>query len=160
MLSLLLAEQEGIPAVVWWIVAGIGAIILLVLAIKSFWVSKVISSIFNIAAIVICIMAMVDSIDLLVGCILAATSLTISWVFMAGNDAFDSNTEGDYLIFGTLVHESNHPVSAFFGTIAAFAFFFLLIFWAAYAWTMVIGLVVSILSLILSVGLIIERIRG
>ena len=160
MLSLLLAEQAGVPAVVWIIVGIIVAIVLLVLAIKSFWVSKTIATILNIIAIVICIKVMADSMGLMSGCILGAICITIAWVFMMGNDVFNSNTEGDYLIFGTLIHESNHPVSAFFSTIAAFAFCFGLIFWAAYAWTMIIGLIVAILSLVLSVGVVIERIRG
>ena len=160
MLSLLLAEQQGIPVAVWIILGIIVGIVLLVIAIKSFWISKTIASLLNLGATVVCILGMADAMDLAVTCIICVILLTVSWVFIAGNDVFDSNTEGDYLIFGTLVHESNHPVSAFFGTIGAFAFCFALLFWAAYAWAMIIGLILCILSLALSVGLIIEHIRN
>ena len=157
------SAQGGIPTVVWIIVGIILAIVAIVLAIKSFWVSKGIAIVGSIAGVVFSIVTMTNADDpdfLLVGALVSGAIMFITYVFLLGNAVFDSETEGDYLIAGTLVHDTNHPFKAFCGYcggIAALTFF---IFWAAYAWTFVIGLVAFILTLLLAVGMIIERVRG
>lgn len=155
--------QGGIPPAAWIIGGIILAIILLVVAIKSFWISKSIATISCIGGIVFSIMTMSNSADedtLLIGTIICGVIFVVSYVFLMGNMMFDSETEGDYLIAGSLVHDTNHPFKAFceaMGGIAALAFF---IFWAAYAWTFVIALIAFIITLGLNVAMIIERIRG
>jgi preprotein translocase subunit SecG len=153
--------QSGIPPFVWIIVAVIVAIVLLVLAIKSFWVSKGIATITSIGGIVFSIIALSQGTEsLLTNTIICGVIFFITYVFVMGNMMFDSETEGDYLIAGSLVHDTNHPFTAFceyMGGIAALTFF---IFWAAYAWTFVIGLIAFILTLVLNVAMIVERIRG
>ncbi len=153
--------QSGIPGFVWIIVGAIVAIVLLVLAIKSFWVSKGIATITSIGGIVCSIITLSsDSESLFFQTLLSGVIFMVTYVFIMGNMMFDSETEGDYLIAGSLVHDVNHPFKAFcgyMGGIAALTFF---IFWAAYAWTFVIGLVAFILTLGLNIAMIVERVRG
>ena len=73
---------------------------------------------------------------------------------------FDSETEGDYLIEGSLLHDTNHPFTAFCGYMLGIAVLTFLIFWAAYAWTFVIGLIAFILTLVLNVAMIVGRLLG
>lgn len=154
------AKQEGIPTYVWIIVAVIAAIVLLVLAIKSFWVSKSVSILLSIAGILISIMGLTNIEDLMAFTVFGGVIFGISYIFLMGNAMFDSETEGDYLILGTLVHDTNHPFGAFCGYVGGIAALSFFIFWAAYAWTFIIALVAFILTLILNVALIVERVRG
>lgn len=153
--------QAGIPPFVWIIVAAIIAIVLLVIAIKSFWISKIIATLTSIAGILLSIFTLRSDSDLLLlGTLICGVIFCVTYVFMMGNMMFDSETEGDYLIFGTLLHDTNHPLRAFCGYmvgIAALAFF---VFWASYAWTFVIGLIAFIITLLINIAMIIERIRG
>lgn len=157
------SAQGGIPIAVWIIAGIILAIVAIVLAIKSFWVSKGIAILGSLGGIVFSIITMSNNDDsdfLLAGAIICGAIMFVTYVFLLGNAVFDSETEGDYLIAGSLVHDTNHPFKAFCGYcggIAALSFF---IFWAAYAWTFVIGLVAFILTLLLAVGMIFERVRG
>ncbi|MBQ7788575.1 MAG: hypothetical protein IJ398_02860 [Clostridia bacterium] len=153
--------QSGIPTFVWIIVAAIAAIVLLVLAIKSFWASKSIAIITSIGGIIYSIITLSsDSESLLSNTLICGAIFLVTYVFFMGNMIFDSETEGDYLIAGTLVHDINHPFQAFWGYMGGIAVLTFFIFWAAYAWTFVIGLVAFILTLALNVALIVERIRG
>ena len=155
--------QEGIPPFVWIIVAAIIAIVLLVIAIKSFWISKAVSGLLSLAGIVLSIVALAsadDSEALLGMSVICGIVFLVDYVFLMGNMMFDSETEGDYLILGTLIHDTNHPFRAFCGYIGGIAALTFFIFWAAYAWTFVIGLVAFILTLLLVAGLIVERVRG
>ena len=151
--------QSGVPTAVWVIVGIIAAIILLVMAIKSFWVSKIIAILCSIAGIILSIITLTDIEFSLVGAILGGVLFSIMYIFLMGNAIFDSETEGDYLILGTLVHDTNHPFKAFWGYLGGIVCLAVLIFWASYAWTFIIGLVAFILSLLLSIGMIIERVR-
>ena len=152
--------QRGIPTSAWIIAAIIGSIILLVLAIKSFWVSKTISISLSIFGIVLSIMGLKHIDSLLVYTIISGLCFGVSYIFLMGNIMFDSETEGDYLIAGSLVHDTNHPFKAFCGYVGGIAALSGFIFWAAYRWTFVIALVAFILTLALNIGLIIERVRG
>ena len=152
--------QGGIPPIVWIIVGVIGAIIALVLAIKSFWVSKSVSILLSILGIVLSIMCL-SNIEALLGyTFIAGAAFAVSYIFLMGNAMFDSGTEGDYLILGTLVHDTNHPFKAFCECVGGVLALTGLIFWAAYAWTFIIALVAFILTLGLNVAMIIERIKG
>ena len=112
-------SQGGIPSYVWMIVGAIVAIIALVLAIKSFWVSKSISILLSIAGIVVSIMCLSDIEKLFWYTIIGGAIFSVSYIFMMGNLMFDSETEGDYLIAGSLVHDTNHPFKAFCGYVGA-----------------------------------------
>ena len=160
MYCLLDTAQGGIPVSVWIIVGIIAAIIGFVLAVKSFWVSKGISILLSIGGIVISIMGLLNVEQTFFYTLIGGAVFGFAYLFLAGNMVFDSETEGTYLVRGSLVHDTNHPFKAFswyMGGIAALTFF---IFWAAYAWTFIIALVAFILTILLNVGLIIEHIRG
>ena len=152
--------QEGVPSDVWVIVGAIATIIALVFAIKSFWVSKIISILLSIAGIVLSIMCLSNIEALLVYTLVAGAAFAVSHIFLLGNAIFDSGTEGDYLIAGSLVHDTNHPLEAFCGYVVGILFLTGCIFWAAYAWTFVIALVAFIITLGLNVAMIIKRVRG
>ena len=152
--------QEGIPSFVWVIVGIIVAIVLLVLAIKSFWVSKAISTLLSVGGIIVSIMGLANVEELMAFAVIGALMFAVSYVFLMGNIMFDSETEGDYLIAGSLVHDTNHPFKAFCGYMGGIAALTAMIFAAAYAWTFVIALVAFILTLILNVAMIVERVRG
>lgn len=162
MTTLLYAEatQEGIPTAAWIIAGVIAAIIGLVLAIKSFWVSKGISILLSTAGIVISIMGLSNVESLLAYTLIGGAFFGVSYIFLMGNIMFDSETEGDYLIAGSLVHDTNHPFKAFCGYVGGIAALTFFIFWAAYAWTFVIALVAFILTLGLNVAMIVERVKG
>ena len=152
--------QGGIPSYVWMIVGGIAAIIALVFAIKSFWISKSVSILLSILGIVLSIMCL-SNIEALLGyTIVAGAAFAVSYIFLMGNAMFDSETEGDYLIVGTLVHDTNHPFKAFCGYVGGILALTGFIFWAAYEWTFIIALVAFIITLGLNVAMIIERIKG
>ena len=153
------ATQEGIPTYVWIIVAAIAGIIALIFSIKSFWISKGISILLSIGGIVLSIMCLSNLEDLFVFTLICGAVFAMSWIYLMGNMMFDSETEGDYLIFGSLVHDTNHPFSAFCGFVGGILALGGFIFWAAYAWTFVIGLVAFIITILLNVGMIIERIK-
>ena len=152
--------QEGVPLYAKVILGIIAAIVVLVLAIKSFWISKTISISLSIFGIVLSIMGFKHIDSLLAYTIIGGLCFGISYIFLMGNIMFDSETEGDYLIAGSLVHDTNHPFKAFCGYVGGIAALSGFIFWAAYRWTFVIALVAFILTLALNIGLIIERIRG
>ena len=154
------AAQSGIPSFVWIIVGIILGIVLLVAAIKSFWISKSVTILLSLIGIVVCIMGFSDMENLIVFSIIGAVIFVVAYVFLLGNTMFDSETEGDYLIAGTLVHDTNHPFQAFCGYIGGIAVLAGLIFWAAYAWTFVIALIAFICTLGLAVAMIVERVRG
>ena len=162
-MSFLLSAEEvqgGIPSFVWVIVGVIAAIIVLVLAIKSFWVSKSISILLSIAGIVVSIMCLSNIEGLLIYTLLGGAAFAVSYIFLMGNVMFDSETEGDYLIAGSLVHDTNHPFKAFCGYVGGILALTGFIFWAAYAWTFIIALVAFIITLGLNVAMIVERIKG
>ena len=73
---------------------------------------------------------------------------------------FNSETEGDYLIAGSLVHDTNHPFKAFCGYVGGIAALTFFIFWAAFACTFVIALVAFVLTLGLNAAMIVEHIKG
>lgn len=153
--------QAGIPSFVWIVVAAIVAIVLLVIAIKSFWISKSIATLTSITGIVFSIITLCNNSDFLfIGTLICGVIFFVTYIFIMGNMMFDSETEGDYLIAGSLVHDTNHPFRAFCGYIGGIAVLTFFIFWASYAWTFVIGLVAFILTLVLNIAMIIERIRG
>ena len=170
--------QNGIPGYVWIIVAIIAVIVLLVVAIKSFWISKSVATLLSIVGIVYSSMILkspnnaltnaiigsssfLEDIDpYMLGSIICALILSICYIFLLGNAIFDSETEGDYLIAGTLVHDTNHPLKAFFEYVGGILVLAGLIFLAAYYWTFIIGLCGFILTLALSVGMIYERVKG
>lgn len=153
-------SQAGIPTAVWIILGIIAAIVLLILAIKSFWISKSISVIMSVTGIVFSIIGLTDIENLGMYAIICALLFSVAYVFLMGNAMFDSETEGDYLIAGTLVHDTNHPFKAFCGYVGGILCLSGLIFWAAYAWTFVIALIAFILTVGLCVAMIIERVRG
>ena len=153
-------SQAGIPTAVWIILGIIAAIVLLILAIKSFWISKSISVIMSVAGIVFSIIGLTDIENLGMYAIICALLFSVAYVFLMGNAMFDSETEGDYLIAGTLVHDTNHPFKAFCGYVGGILCLSGLIFWAAYAWTFVIALIAFILTVGHCVAMIIERVRG
>ncbi|MBQ4585987.1 MAG: hypothetical protein IJA82_07270 [Clostridia bacterium] len=164
MLSLLAITQEnpqsGIPSFVWIIIAIVVALIMLVLAIKSFWVSKILSILLSIVGIIISIYTLINVEASMVGAISGGIVFAVCYVFLMGNAIFDSETEGDYLIFGTLVHDTNHPLLAFgywSGGIIALSG---LLFYFSYLWSFVIGLVAFAFTLILNIIMVIARIRG
>lgn len=152
--------QGGVPSYVWIIVGVIAVILALVFAIKSFWVSKSISILLSIAGIVLSIKCLSNIEALFVYTLVAGAAFAVSHIFLMGNAIFDSKTEGDYLIAGSLVHDTNHPLEAFGGSVAGILILTGLIFWAAYAWTFVIALVAFIITLGLNVSMIIKRVRG
>ena len=154
------STQPGIPSYVWIIVGGIAAIIVLVLAIKSFWISKIISILLSVAGILTSINGILYTEDLRTYALMGGVQFAIAFIFFAGNAIFDSGTEGDYLILGTLLHDTNHPFSAFCSSVLGCAICSALIFWAAYAWTFVIALVTFILMVIFNLCAIIKRITG
>ena len=154
------ASQGGIPPYVWVIVGIIAAIIGLVLAIKSFWVSKGVSVLLSLAGIVVSIIGLYNISDLIIFALIGGAMFAVSYIFLMGNAMFDSETEGDYLIMGSLVHDTNHPFKAFCGYIGGIVALTFFIFWAAYAWTFVIALVAFVLTLILNIAMIVERVRG
>ena len=153
-------SQAGIHTAVWIILGIIAAIVLLILAIKSFWISKSISVIMSVTGIVFSIIGLTDIENLGMYAIICALLFSVAYVFLMGNAMFDSETEGDYLIAGTLVHDTNHPFKAFCGYVGGILCLSGLIFWAAYAWTFVIALIAFILTVGLCVAMIIERERG
>lgn len=154
------ASQGGIPSAVWIILGIIVAIALLVIAIKSFWISKSISTILSVGGIVYSIIGLTDLENLGMYAIMCGMIFSVAYIFLMGNMMFDSETEGDYLIAGSLVHDTNHPFKAFCGYVGGILCLAGLVFWAAYAWTFVIALIAFILTLGLCVAMIIERIRG
>ena len=154
------AAQGGIPGAVWIILGIIAAIVALVIAMKSFWISKSISIILSVTGIVYSIIGITDLENLGMYAIVCGLLFAVAYVFLMGNAMFDSETEGDYLIAGTLVHDTNHPFKAFCGYVGGILCLSGLIFWAAYAWSFVIALVAFILTFGLCVAMIIERIRG
>ena len=182
MLSSLLLNgsvQGGIPSYVWIILGVIVGIVLIVLSIRSFWSSRIIATLLSILGIVLSIMTMTGSskffglydiianftetyMDMqvntyLVGALLCGFVFTIMFVYALGSQCFDSKTEGVYLVGGSLLQDSNHPLSAFMGVLGTSAFGALLIFAASYAWTFVIGLIFFILF---AVELVIEMIKA
>ena len=95
--------QNGIPGYVWIIVAIIAVIVLLVVAIKSFWISKSVATLLSIVGIVYSSMILkspnnaltnaiigsssfFEDIDpYIIGSIICALILSICYIFLLGN---------------------------------------------------------------------------
>ena len=182
--------QGGIPVGFWIIVCVIAAIILFVISVKLFWVSKIIATLLGGVGLFSIILGMGDSnilvflgvpeesiiyvmdefissgldfladvdLNIFITTTLGAIIFFIAWIYLMGNSIFDSHTEGDYLIAGTLVHDTNHPVAAFFGSAGAFLFLGILLAFASYYWTLIIFLVFFGLTIFLGIGMMVEKI--
>ena len=152
--------QSGIPSYVWIIVGIIAGIVFLIFSIKNFWMSKIISILFGVAGVVISIYILTNIEYLLGGAIICGVIFAMCYVFLMGNAIFDSGTEGDYLILGTLVHDTNHPFRAFCYWVGGIIPLAAGIFAASYYWTFVIGLIAFIITVILNIALIVERVKS
>ncbi|MBQ2737265.1 MAG: hypothetical protein IJF38_01135 [Clostridia bacterium] len=145
-------------------IAVLAAVIgLFVLAMRSFWASKIITGLSAIASTVFGVIAMINSENeelLLEYAFMWGIFVVIALVFMAGSDAFDSNTEGTYLIFGTLFEDTNHPVKAFFYMLLGIALITLIVGLIAYFWTFIIGLIMSVAIIICVITYIVLKIKG
>ena len=157
----LLAAQGGIPKYVWIIAAAFFGLIwgalLLYFSIKSFWISKTIAFLLGIVGVVICIMALNDVEHSLFYAIAGGVVMTVCHIYIMGASVFDSDTEADYLIAGSLVHEGNHPFRAFFVYLIVMLLFSAITFVASYFWTFIIGLVVFGLILLRVVHTVIKH---
>lgn len=154
------STQSGIPSYVWIIVGIIAGIVFLIFSIKNFWMSKIISILFGVAGVVISIYILTNIEYLLGGAIICGVIFAMCYVFLMGNAIFDSGTEGDYLILGTLVHDTNHPFRAFCYWVGGIIPLAAGIFAASYYWTFVIGLIAFIITVILNIALIVERVKS
>lgn len=152
--------QSGIPSYVWIIVGIIAAIAFIIFAIKNFWFSKIISILLGILGIVMSIFVLSNIEYLLMGAIACGVIFTTCYIFLMGNVIFDSETEGDYLILGTLVHDTNHPFKAFCYWIGGIIPLAAAVFAASYFWTFIIGLVAFVITVILNIALIVEHVKN
>ena len=83
------------------------------------------------------------------------------YIYGLGSACFDSGTEGVYLIGGTLLEETNHPVSAFLSVCGISLFIaglaFVLVAFTEFIWFL---LIFSAIDLILAVGTLIKAIKN
>ena len=148
---------------------AVAAIVLFVISIKAFWFSRVMSILFALAKVILFFVFLktintqefVDSWYQYPFSYIYAILTMFFFIYSAGNACFDSGTEGVYLIGGTLLKDTNHPVSAFFtvcgGTLIFAGLALLLVGFTGFIWFL---LIFGAIELIFAVASLIYAIKN
>ena len=151
--------------IIFLIALGVVAVIVLfVISVKAFWISRVMSILFALAKVILFFVFLktINTQEFVDGwyqypfSYIYAILTMFFFIYLEGAACFDSGTEGVYLICGTLLEDTNHPVSAFFtmcgGSLIFAGLALLLVGFTGFIWFL---LIFGAIELILAVALLI-----